>query len=164
MVFSTKQNPNEEELKDIIEAVDANGGYCPCALEKNEDTKCMCKEFRDSRDVDFCHCGRFYKIAKYETLAVIGNVVNYNDQENYYKWCEMLGYNGFIVLGIPLNLHDYRVSSRAYMDLSKSKIAQSDGVLLLFDNKTALQPILDEMMEWAERLGKRVLTMEDLIK
>lgn len=40
--------------------VEANDGYCPCAIEKNEDTLCMCKEFRE-QDSGVCHCGRYEK-------------------------------------------------------------------------------------------------------
>ena len=31
---------------DIKALVDDNNGYCPCAVVKNEDTKCMCREFK----------------------------------------------------------------------------------------------------------------------
>ncbi len=41
--------------------VDANGGYCPCAIWQTPDTKCMCKEFRE-QDSGECHCGRFKKV------------------------------------------------------------------------------------------------------
>lgn len=34
--------------------------FCPCRLEKNENTKCMCKEFRE-QDVGPCHCGLYIK-------------------------------------------------------------------------------------------------------
>ena len=41
------------------------GGYCPCRRERTEDTKCMCKEFREQiADPDFegfCHCQLYYK-------------------------------------------------------------------------------------------------------
>ena len=47
---------------DFRVAVEANGGYCPCMVEKNEDTKCMCKEFREQTELGKCHCGRFEKI------------------------------------------------------------------------------------------------------
>ena len=30
-----------------------NDGYCPCQVEKNEDTKCPCKMFRESHE---CVC------------------------------------------------------------------------------------------------------------
>ena len=46
---------------DIAMLVAANGGYCPCAIEKNEDTKCICKEFRE-QESGLCHCGRYMKV------------------------------------------------------------------------------------------------------
>ena len=40
-------------------------GYCPCRIQKTEDYKCMCKEFREQiADPDFegyCHCMLYYK-------------------------------------------------------------------------------------------------------
>ena len=49
--------------KSIKALVDANNGYCPCMVVKNEDTKCMCKEFREQTTAGKCHCGRFIKVA-----------------------------------------------------------------------------------------------------
>ena len=51
---------------DIKHLVDANDGYCPCAIVKNEDTKCMCKEFKDQEQPGECHCGRFKKVNENE--------------------------------------------------------------------------------------------------
>lgn len=39
-----------------------NGGYCPCAVLKTPDTKCVCKEFREQKTPGKCHCGRFEKV------------------------------------------------------------------------------------------------------
>ena len=44
----------------IEAAVRENEGYCPCAVSKNPDTKCMCKEFRNMPE-GLCHCGLFKK-------------------------------------------------------------------------------------------------------
>ena len=41
--------------------VDNNGGYCPCAILKTPDTKCICKEFREKNEPCLCHCGRYEK-------------------------------------------------------------------------------------------------------
>lgn len=46
---------------DIGELVEANDGYCVCLIEKNEDTKCPCKPFREQKTPGECHCGRFVK-------------------------------------------------------------------------------------------------------
>ena len=52
----TEVNPNIRIL------VEQNDGYCPCAVIKTEDTKCMCKEFKEQKEPGKCHCGRFIKI------------------------------------------------------------------------------------------------------
>ena len=46
----------------IKELVEKNNGYCPCTVLKNEDTKCICKEFREQTESGVCHCGRFLKV------------------------------------------------------------------------------------------------------
>ena len=51
-----------EGMEFIAQAVKDNNGYCPCALEKNEDTKCMCKQFREMETNGTCHCGLYRKI------------------------------------------------------------------------------------------------------
>lgn len=54
-------NPNKDKVAEINEALLNNNGYCPCSLIKNEETKCMCKEFKEQDHVGFCHCGKFLK-------------------------------------------------------------------------------------------------------
>ena len=36
-------NPDKEFVNDMRKALKDNNGFCPCSLEKNEDTKCMCR-------------------------------------------------------------------------------------------------------------------------
>ena len=49
------------ELKEKIrQAIKENGGYCPCKLERNENTKCICKEFLE-QGLGPCHCGLYIK-------------------------------------------------------------------------------------------------------
>lgn len=58
-------NPDAQIVKTVKEGLAAKGGYCPCRLERTEDYKCMCKEFREQiADPDFegyCHCMLYYK-------------------------------------------------------------------------------------------------------
>ena len=58
-------NPDEEIVRMVKEGLTAKGGYCPCRLERSEDNKCICKEFREQMaDPDFegyCHCQLYYK-------------------------------------------------------------------------------------------------------
>lgn len=41
--------------------VDLNDGHCPCAIFHDNDTLCMCKDFRE-QESGLCHCGRFEKV------------------------------------------------------------------------------------------------------
>ena len=65
MTSKIRLNENEEIVKSIKEGLKAKGGYCPCRIEKNEDTKCMCKEFREQTE-GVCHCGLYIKIKEIE--------------------------------------------------------------------------------------------------
>lgn len=63
-----KINNEEPELvAEILEQIKNNGGYCPCKIIHDQDTKCMCKEFKEilkSKEesiYDTCACG-LYKI------------------------------------------------------------------------------------------------------
>ncbi len=58
-------NENSEIVAAIRKGLLKKEGYCPCKAIKNEDTICMCKEFREQiADPDFegyCHCMLYYK-------------------------------------------------------------------------------------------------------
>ena len=53
-------NQDKQIVDKILDALDKNNGYCPCKLEKNNDTKCMCKEFKEQKE-GYCHCGLYIK-------------------------------------------------------------------------------------------------------
>ena len=63
--MAVKLNSNKEVVDNIKKGLEKTGGYCPCRLEKTNDTKCMCKEFREQiKDHNFegyCHCMLYYK-------------------------------------------------------------------------------------------------------
>lgn len=52
---------NKEHVVKIREKLKENSGYCPCRLEKTDDTKCICKEFLEQKESGYCHCGLYYK-------------------------------------------------------------------------------------------------------
>ena len=41
------------------------GGYCPCRIQRTEENKCICSEFRaqmaDPSFEGYCHCMLYYK-------------------------------------------------------------------------------------------------------
>ena len=63
--MAIKLNPDEEIVRAVKEGLAARGGYCPCVRTVSEDTKCMCRQFREQiKDPDFegfCHCMLYYK-------------------------------------------------------------------------------------------------------
>lgn len=58
--MTIRLNDDKEYVAEIRKALKANNGYCPCALVKNQDTKCICKEFLEM-DSGMCHCGLYIK-------------------------------------------------------------------------------------------------------
>ena len=52
--MGVRLNENEERVKTIREGLKIKGGYCPCRMERTEDTKCICREFKEQMaDPDF---------------------------------------------------------------------------------------------------------------
>ena len=65
LTMAIRLNEDAELVAQIKEGLKRKGGYCPCRLQKTEDNKCICKEFREQiADPDFegyCHCLLYYK-------------------------------------------------------------------------------------------------------
>lgn len=56
------KNPDKEFYDKITQAVKDNSNYCPCMLQKTDDTLCMCRAFREQTTEGFCHCQRYMKV------------------------------------------------------------------------------------------------------
>ena len=58
-------NSDAELVKKILHALEMKGGFCPCRLQKTEDNRCICREFREQiADPEFsgyCYCKLYYK-------------------------------------------------------------------------------------------------------
>ncbi|MBQ8649433.1 MAG: ferredoxin thioredoxin reductase catalytic beta chain [Clostridia bacterium] len=63
--MAVRLNSDKELVKAIKEGLKQKHGYCPCRLEKKEEYKCICEEFKAQiNDPDFegyCHCRLYYK-------------------------------------------------------------------------------------------------------
>jgi len=63
--MKVRLNENAELVASVKEGLERTGGYCPCRLERTEENKCMCREFREQiKDENFegyCHCLLYYK-------------------------------------------------------------------------------------------------------
>lgn len=58
--YKIRLNPDKDVVKRIREGLKAKNGYCPCMILETEDTKCMCKEFREMEE-GMCHCELYIK-------------------------------------------------------------------------------------------------------
>jgi ferredoxin-thioredoxin reductase catalytic subunit len=58
-----KLNPNKAFVQTMRGLLKGTGGYCPCAIVKDEDTKCPCRDFREKDTPGECHCGLYVKEA-----------------------------------------------------------------------------------------------------
>ena len=56
-------NPDFLKRSKIKEDIKLNDGYC-LSKPQSEDTKCICKEFKEQESFGFCKCGLYYKILK----------------------------------------------------------------------------------------------------
>ena len=63
--MAVRLNDDKELVKTVREGLKRTGGYCPCRLERTEDNKCICREFReqiaDPNFKGYCHCMLYYK-------------------------------------------------------------------------------------------------------
>lgn len=53
-------NHDNDKVRELKKLIHDNGGYCISRDEKNKDTECMCKEFREMSE-GTCRCGLYYK-------------------------------------------------------------------------------------------------------
>ena len=58
-------NEDEKVVQTVRAGLQRKEGYCPCRLQRTEDNKCICREFREQiADPEFegyCHCMLYYK-------------------------------------------------------------------------------------------------------
>ena len=63
--MAVRLNQDAEVVRIVKEGLAQTGGYCPCRLQRTEENKCICKEFReqikDPQFEGFCHCMLYYK-------------------------------------------------------------------------------------------------------
>lgn len=60
-MLKINMNNDSNFVKEMWQRLRENDGYCPCSLTRNEDTRCMCKEFKEQSEPGYCHCGLYYK-------------------------------------------------------------------------------------------------------
>lgn len=63
--MAIRLNSDKDIVNTVKEGLKRNGGYCPCRIERTEEFKCMCEEFKrqiaDPNFEGYCHCMLYYK-------------------------------------------------------------------------------------------------------
>ena len=58
-------NPDKEMVQTVRDGLKRTGGYCPCRLQRTEENRCICQEFKaqiaDTEFEGYCHCMLYYK-------------------------------------------------------------------------------------------------------
>lgn len=158
--FEIIPNPNFLHRKKIEEAIKNNDGYCCCAIEKNEDTKCMCRDFREQNKYGFCHCGRYLKVLKCPKVCLCGSTRFKNE---FIEIARDLTLKGYIVTMPMVFVHsgdEVNNMDKEYLDeIHKAKIADCDLVYVINVNKYIGESTKSEI-EWALKLGKKIEYLE----
>lgn len=66
IILKIIKNPDKEIFESVKQAVKNNDGYCPCVILRSENSKCICKAFREQNYEGECHCGLYVKVKKKE--------------------------------------------------------------------------------------------------
>lgn len=95
------KNKDEEIVKYIQEKLEENEGYCPCALLKEPENKCMCQDFKDKIEAGYigeCNCG-LYK----SEPSVIYLCGDRRYKKDFLYWHEKFSKDGIITIMLPFN-------------------------------------------------------------
>lgn len=149
-----KPNPNADSFKAISDAVKQNDNYCCCEIEQNEDTKCMCKNFREQEESGFCHCGRFLKVKDFPVLTILCHPA---DAELAEQMAESITPQGFIVLTPHYSSEGrYGAKKNVFDEIQKAQIYMADVVFVMNSNPNATD-FLESDIFWAEELQKKII-------
>lgn len=158
--YEIKMNPDFIHRKEIEEAIKENDGYCCCAIDKNEDTKCICKDFREQDHFGFCHCGRYYKVLKTHKICLCGST---RFKEKFFEIAKELTLKGNIVTMPLVFVHrgdNVEEKDKELLDeVHKAKIAEADEIFVVNVDKYIGDSTKSEI-EWAEELGKKITYLE----
>lgn len=110
-MIKIKKSRNEKIVK-AIETKLKEDPHCPCRLDKNEDTLCPCKEFRE-QEIGKCHCGLYEKVEvedeeKKESISIYEqqkqilsqcHPVNFSTQKERVKnWCKSKNFDSLCLM------------------------------------------------------------------
>ena len=159
-------NPDFIRRKKIEERIKNNDGYCICSLIHDEDTECICKEFKEQDHSGWCNCGQYYKVLKMPKVCICGEFEKdelYNITYKIVQDFTLKGYNVMLPIIVQKNCQEQlSEEQKDYLEeITKSKIAEADLVYII-NIGGYISPKTKEEITWALELGKKVQYLEEL--
>lgn len=152
--LKVKPHPHSELFQEVSKAIKDNGGYCCCAMAKNEDTECMCLNFREQTEGGFCHCGRFFKVREYPIIAIICHPTYAAEADAI---AESLTPQGFVVLTPRYGSeHWYATKKPVFDEVQRTQIYMANLVFVMNTDDEAME-FLEEEIYWAQDLQKKII-------
>ena len=159
-----KGNPNKEVLNIAREALNKNNGYCPCKTIKNDDTKCMCKEFKEfylNGGVGVCECGMYVSYAIHPVVCLCGST---RFKDKFFEVARDLTLQGKIVL-MPLvfghagdNITDEEKENLDKLQFGKINMADS---IFIINVDGYIGESTQKEIEYAQLIGKPIEYLEE---
>lgn len=152
-------NPDFIKRKQVEEDIKLNDGYC-LARPHTEETKCICKEFKEQDHCGLCNCGLYYKVLKSPKVCLCGST---RFKDKFFEVARDLTLRGCIVTMPMVFIHSGDEISdikKDYLDeIHKAKIADADVVYIInvdgyIGNSTRSE------INWALKLGKKIEYLE----
>lgn len=160
--FMILPNPDFVYRKQIEENIKNNNGYCVSVLKQNDDTKCVCKDFKEQEFGGVCKCGQFYKILKTQKICLCGDLTA---KATILRIARKLALEGYIVFTSLLYFYSENIESMTpdeqYLrEIHKAEIAEADVIYVIYSNKVELSEFTKREIAWATQLGKKIVYLD----
>ena len=162
--FIILPNPDFVYRKQIEEDIKNNNGYCINTLKQTEDTKCICKEFKEQKFGGMCKCGQYYKILKLPKVCLCGDITA---KATILRVARKLALEGYIVLTSILFFYNDSIEGMTqeeeYLnEVHKAEIAEADLVYVISLNKDFVSEFTKKELQWATQLGKKIIYLDNI--
>lgn len=160
--YIINKNPDFMTRKMIEEKIKNNDGFCVSALKQSEDTKCICKEFKEQKHTGWCHCGLYYKILKTPKVCLCGSA---RFRDKFFEIAKELTLQGYSVI-IPILFVKEDIDSltpierERFNEIHKAKVADAD-LIYVINQDDYIGETTRDVINWAVSLGKKIKYLED---
>lgn len=153
-------NRNLDKVAEIKQKLEENDGYCPCALIKDRDTKCMCKDFRNKINEGYlgeCNCGLYKSVPS--VVYICGDPAIARD--NILKWSDIYTLKGAITLLPEIFYKRTKKDAPVLENVWKQKVQIAD-LIIVVDKFGKVDPTTEKIVEYTKRIKKNLIYTSDM--